>query len=195
TEPVDDSIIIILLMYPGTDLASKMPFYEAEIMEIVINEKVNGIAYNISQKDFKVVYGIPGGEYKLIMPPVLIEIQQKVDMPFLKRLTRYCLNIRDLPKAEPVLMAIVIQGCSSEKKSLFSLEKIKRYAENGFEYTNKKIKIVKEDVTGIIAPIEKIITANSYFIIKLREEPGKFPWDECYRKGRPVYGHANVTLR
>ncbi|KAI7869510.1 hypothetical protein BDF14DRAFT_1782149 [Spinellus fusiger] len=57
------------------------------------------------------------------------------------------------------------------------LRKIKRYAEGGFDYTNKKIKMVKEDEeneSGTTTSIEKVITADSYFVIKLREEPGKF---------------------
>ncbi|RCH81041.1 hypothetical protein CU098_006834 [Rhizopus stolonifer] len=263
------------------------------------------------QKEFKdgrkkndIIYGVSGGKYLLTTPPALVEIQQKVDIQFLKRLTRYCLNIHDQTKIEPVVMVFAIQGSSSkafiednfnqsqnkayytskkflwakacrfysldsianvmsentmkpvvaltyflcnQKKSLFGLEKsedpelrriyqiaarsfepyttkeeenynhimdtmkntssqfqkiskcidelkrsktdtilekIKRYAEDGFEYTKKKIKIIEEeDEDGTITPIENVITADSHFVIKLRKEPGKFSWEECYKKG------------
>lgn len=82
-----------------------------------------------------------------------------------------------------------ISKCADElKKSrdddTIILKKIKRYAEDGFEYTNKKMKMVEENEDGTITPIEKITTADNYFVSKLREESGKFSWEECYRKGR-----------
>ncbi|ORE00723.1 hypothetical protein BCV72DRAFT_237442 [Rhizopus microsporus var. microsporus] len=140
----DDPILITLSTRPGTDLASKMLFYEAEIKEIVINEitdgKVNGIAYDIGQKEFKdgrksdIVYGIPGGKHTMATPPALVEIQQIVDMKFMKRLTRYCLNIHDLTKVEPVVMIFVIQGFSSKA----FMEENFNQPQNKSYYTSKK---------------------------------------------------------
>ncbi|KAI9010483.1 hypothetical protein CLU79DRAFT_456795 [Phycomyces nitens] len=67
-------------------------------------------------------------------PPVLVEIQQIVDMQFSKRLTRYYLNIHDPTKAEPVVMVFAIQGFSSKAfiKDNFNQPQNKSY------YTSKK---------------------------------------------------------
>lgn len=56
-----------------------------------------------------------------------------------------------------------ISKCADELKKTGDdtiLKKIKRYAEDGVEYTNKKLKMVEEDENGTITPIEKLITAD-----------------------------------
>ncbi|KAI8973764.1 hypothetical protein BDF20DRAFT_883943 [Mycotypha africana] len=65
------------------------------------------------------------------------------------------------------------------------LKKIKRYADDGFEYINKKIIMVEENEAGSITPIEKVMTADSYFVMKQREKTrGKFSWEACFLEGR-----------
>ncbi|KAI7904304.1 uncharacterized protein BX663DRAFT_485130 [Cokeromyces recurvatus] len=106
-------LLITLSIFPGTNLVKKMLLCEEGIKEIIINKvtdgKMNGIAYDIGQKEFKV---------------------------------------------------------GREKK-------IKRYAEDGFEYTSKKLKIIRDE-TITVTPVGKVIITDLYFTIKLREKPGKF---------------------
>lgn len=52
-----------------------------------------------------------------------------------------------------------------KNKNYDTIERIKRYAEQGFDYTNKKTKMIKsDDGAGTITPIENVITADHYFV-------------------------------
>lgn len=61
-----------------------------------------------------VIYTADDQRHSERTPPLLVEVQQKVDLAFLKRLTRYCLNIHDRYKVKPVVAVFIIQGFGSK---------------------------------------------------------------------------------
>lgn len=55
------------------------------------------------------------------------------------------------------------------------IQRVKRYAEAGFEYTNKKMEMFDENEEDSITPIEKLTSADLHFMQKQRQEvAGKF---------------------
>lgn len=76
------------------------------------------MAYEVGQNEYKdgrksdIIYNLKEGHHTTTTPPALVEVQQKVDLQFLKRLTRYCLNINDLAKVKPSVVVFAIQGFS-----------------------------------------------------------------------------------
>ncbi|KAG2209840.1 hypothetical protein INT47_001989 [Mucor saturninus] len=115
------------------------------------------------------MYRIPGGKHTIATTPVLVEVQQIVDMQFLKRLTRYCLNIHGLTKVKPVVMVFAIQAFSS--KAL--IEENSDQPHHKSYYTSKKYLWAKTcrfySLDSIAADVMnsttmKPVTAVTYFL-------------------------------
>ncbi|KAI9265814.1 hypothetical protein EDC94DRAFT_500190, partial [Helicostylum pulchrum] len=92
-----------------------------------INNTVYGTSSNEHEDDRKsdVIYTANDQKHSERTPPLLVEAQQKVDVTFIKRLKRYCLNIHDVYKVKPIVAMFVIQGFSSKafRKSNFIKDK------------------------------------------------------------------------
>ncbi|KAI9354500.1 hypothetical protein BD770DRAFT_324820, partial [Pilaira anomala] len=66
------------------------------------------------------------------------------------------------------------------------IKKIKRYADDGIQYTAKKIKMIEDDENDeTVTPIENIPTTDFAFVQKQRElQLDRFSWEECFSEGR-----------
>lgn len=83
-------------------------------------------------------------------------------------------NGNDVLKRDATVMIVLMENTSNQFQKISKcsdelekskdndtiLKKIKRYAEDGYDYTNKKIKIVEDNEAVPITPIEKQITAD-----------------------------------
>lgn len=97
-----DMLVTALPARPGTDLSSKLLLCDSYIKNIIIDTVVgNGIhgeAYHVEPGDrhdgrkTDTVY-LPNTKPTDNLPPVLVEIQQKVNQVFVLRTIRYCIDI------------------------------------------------------------------------------------------------------
>ncbi|KAI9361025.1 hypothetical protein BD770DRAFT_471027 [Pilaira anomala] len=103
-----------------------------------------------------------------ITPPIIVEIQQIVDISFLKRLTRYCLNIHDEYKFFPVVIVFAIKGFSSKAFMYeFKLEKDCPYHTTHGQFWAQSIQVYSLDSISSFVTTEsamKPIVALSYFL-------------------------------
>ncbi|KAI8991733.1 hypothetical protein BDF20DRAFT_920734 [Mycotypha africana] len=128
-----DILSMTLPLRPGSDLFSKNLLRAQNIKNIIITAVIgNGItgeAYTVGaneQNDGRradIIY-LPLKEFARALPPVIIEIQSKVNPAFVTRSIRYCLNTFDDVKTLPVLVVICIDGFSSRKFRDSAFEKL-----------------------------------------------------------------------
>ncbi|KAI8990862.1 hypothetical protein BDF20DRAFT_830954 [Mycotypha africana] len=81
---------------PGTDLASKLLLQDSQLKNMIIAEVVGK--------------GIGGEAY--YVGPLIVEIQQKVNQPFMARAIRYCLDIFEETTIVPILVVFNVKGFS-----------------------------------------------------------------------------------
>lgn len=81
-----------------------------------------------------IIYTAKDEKHSERTPPLLVEVQQKVDLSFIKRLTRYCLSMHDVHKVKPVVVVFVIQGFASK---LFGTQTLLKTHKNPFTDANK----------------------------------------------------------
>ncbi|KAI9299605.1 hypothetical protein BJ944DRAFT_245041, partial [Cunninghamella echinulata] len=107
---------------PGSDLSSKMLLREDYIKNIIISrvikEVIAGDTYyvgpneQIDKKMTDVVY-LPYNKKSREFPPIIVEIQGKVDHFFMHRIMRYSLNLFEETKVLPIVVVINVNGFSS----------------------------------------------------------------------------------
>ncbi|RCH80911.1 hypothetical protein CU098_004768 [Rhizopus stolonifer] len=101
-----------------------MILMEDEIVSIVINAAtdghVNGSLYCVSSNEFSdgrksdILYIPKTNKPTETALPILVEMQQIVDISFIKRINRYCLNVHDAYKIFPKVIVFAIKGFSSK---------------------------------------------------------------------------------
>lgn len=119
-----DILLTALPVRPGTDLASKLLLNDPKMKNIIIEEvvgsRINGDVYHISSCDrhdgrkTDILY-LPNCKPTNDLPPVIVEIQQKVDHLFLARAMRYCLDVFEETHIVPILVVFNIKGFSSKQ--------------------------------------------------------------------------------
>jgi hypothetical protein len=123
TEDDYDILAMTLPLRPGTDTFSKALLRQKSIKDIAINvvigKGITGNAYVVGSNEqldgrrTDSLY-LPLPQYGRNLPPVIVEVQKKVDQAFIARVIRYCLNTFEDTKSLPVLMVISIDGFSSK---------------------------------------------------------------------------------
>ncbi|KAG0179400.1 hypothetical protein DFQ28_003345, partial [Apophysomyces sp. BC1034] len=113
-----------LPLRPGSDAFSKALLREQSIKDIVIRavigDGVAGDAYTLGSNEqvdrrrVDLLY-LPLKKYARDLPPVVVEVQNKVSHSFIARAIRYCLNVFDETKSLPVLIVISAEGFSSKQ--------------------------------------------------------------------------------
>ncbi|ORE11368.1 hypothetical protein BCV72DRAFT_326134, partial [Rhizopus microsporus var. microsporus] len=110
---------------PGPDLSSKLLFREDEIVNIfliafTLDGHVNGSLYCVSSDEFSdgrksdILYIPKTNKPTETTLPIIVEMQQIIDIPFIKRINRYCLNVHDAYKVFPKVIVFAIKGFSNK---------------------------------------------------------------------------------
>lgn len=120
---------------PGTDLASKLLLQDSKMKHIIIAEVIgkgiNGDAYYVGSCDkhdgrkTHVLY-LPHCTPTNDLPPVIVEIQQKANHPFIARAIRYCLEVFEETHILPILVVFNVKGFSGQQ----FFDKIFKIADN-----------------------------------------------------------------
>lgn len=103
-------------------LLSRFCFYIVQadmvLLRVMSFLKINSRVYSLANNEYEderksdVVYTADDQEHSERTPPLLVEVQQKVDLAF-KRLTPCCLNIHDRYKVKAVVAVFITQGSAS----------------------------------------------------------------------------------
>ena len=105
---------------PGTDVISKILLRQSIVMNMIIKAVVGSQAigkYTCTPGEW-----LDGGRSDIVftakaedmLPPVLVEVQNAVDMKFVDRITRYCLAIKKEHQLAPIVVAIAIHSTCRE---------------------------------------------------------------------------------
>ncbi|KAG2209236.1 hypothetical protein INT47_005528 [Mucor saturninus] len=104
---------------PGTDLMSKTLLKDSRVVNMIVSTLVakNGEWLDGKRAD---VLLIPTTVASESLSPILVEIQNVVDKPYMHRLTQYCSNIYDENNnIEPIALAICIKNVRVEISNMF----------------------------------------------------------------------------
>lgn len=113
---------------PGTDLMSKTMLKDQRVVNMIVSTLVgkhasnNYTAQNGERLDGKRadVLLIPTTAASESLPPILVEIQNVVDSPYMHRLSKYCNNIYDKNNnIEPIALTICIKNVRAEISHMF----------------------------------------------------------------------------
>ncbi|CAO3575976.1 unnamed protein product [Absidia cylindrospora] len=114
-----DILLTKLPLTPGSDLSSKLLLQEPKIKNIIISKiigkGINGDAYHIGSCDrhdgrkTDTLY-MPNTKVTEDLPPIIVEVQQKVNHMFISRAIHYCLNVFEETKVLPILVVFNIDG-------------------------------------------------------------------------------------
>lgn len=175
-EVESDVLTQALPLRPGSDLSSKILLREESMKDIVISAVVGkgiiGDAYYVSsteQTDGRradVIY-LPHANISPDLPPVIVEIQQKLHHSFMTRVMRYCLNVFDEMNVLPILVVFNVDGFSSKRFQNTTFKKTENHAffTHPCELWAQKILIFNGD--SIASHVDQIpfepIVALAYF--------------------------------
>ncbi|KAG2235193.1 hypothetical protein INT48_003537 [Thamnidium elegans] len=111
-----------LKLKPGTDLSSKLLLNDTSIINLIVKslleEHTPSNLYYSAQTEWAdgsksdVLY-VPKTDITDASPPILIEIQNRVDQSFMSRLIRNCTYVFDRYNVLPVALVIVVKEFSS----------------------------------------------------------------------------------
>ncbi|KAI8984206.1 hypothetical protein BDF20DRAFT_986131 [Mycotypha africana] len=177
-DDLSDVLTITLPRRPGADLSSKLLFREDEIVNIVVKAAtdghVNGSLYCVSSNEFSdgrksdILYIPKTNKPTETTLPIIVEIQQIVDISFIKRINRYCLNVHDAYKVFPKVIVFVIKGFSSKAlMNDFAIEEGYPYYTTHKQYWAHFIQFYSLDSISSFVTDESTMTpiiALSYFL-------------------------------
>ncbi|KAF7721412.1 hypothetical protein EC973_004718 [Apophysomyces ossiformis] len=137
-----DVLTLTLPHRPGTDLSSKNLLRDKKMKNVVVSAVVgngiNGNAYHVSHNEHAdgrkshIIY-LPCAKCSDALPPVVVEIQHKLDHNFMSRAMRYCLAVFDEVKVLPILVVFNVNGFSSK----YFCDSMFTKAENSAFYTSR----------------------------------------------------------